>query len=298
MAISFPSNPTTNQTYTYGTQTWVFDGSSWVSSQTIATTGIIVSDTEPTGNFSAGASWLDSTNNSMSIYNGTAWVAGGIAANSVSTSSIQNSAVTSAKLAAGAAIPVQTGQSGKYLTTDGTTASWATINTAPADGSITTAKIANAVTLSNVTLSGNSTIANVTISNAAVFSNTATFNGLVTVTQSAETLATKTSATGVVAHDLSTATTFYHTTPSANFTANFTNVSTTDGRVIVAALVIVQGSTPYVPTAVQIDGTAQTVKWITSTAPTGTASKTDIVSFSFIRTGSAWNVLGQYSNYG
>ena len=85
---------------------------------------------------------------------------------------------------------------------------------------------------------------------------------------------------------------------AGNFTANFTNVSTTDSRVLVAALVIIQGSTPYVPTAVQIDGTAQTIKWMSSTSPSGTASKTDIVSFSFIRTGAAWSVLGQYSNYG
>lgn len=167
MAISFPSNPTTNQTYTYGTQTWVFDGSSWMSSQTIVATGIIVSDTEPTGNFSLGASWFDTTANALSVYNGTAWVSAGLATNSVSTASIQNGAVTSVKLAAGAAVPTQTGQTGKYLTTDGTTASWATVNslptqasqsgkylttdgtnaswatvsTTPADGSITAAKL-------------------------------------------------------------------------------------------------------------------------------------------------------------
>jgi hypothetical protein len=45
----------------------------------------------------------------------------------VETADIQDGAVTAAKLAPGAAVPSQSGQSGKYLTTDGTTASWATV---------------------------------------------------------------------------------------------------------------------------------------------------------------------------
>jgi len=46
----------------------------------------------------------------------------------VGTGNIADGAVTAAKLAAGAAVPSQSGQSGKYLTTDGTTASWATVD--------------------------------------------------------------------------------------------------------------------------------------------------------------------------
>lgn len=52
-----------------------------------------------------------------------------IADNSITTTDIQDGAVTASKLAAGAAVPSQTGQSGKYLTTDGTTASWGTVTT-------------------------------------------------------------------------------------------------------------------------------------------------------------------------
>ena len=123
------------------------------------------------------------------------------------------------------------------------------------------------------------------------------FNGSVTTKYSDELLQTKTSATGTVSHDLTLGTTFYHTTPSANFTANFTNVSTTNDRVVVAALVITQGATAYVPTAVQIDGASQTIKWAGGTAPTGNPSKTDIVSFSLLRTGSVWTVFGQSTDY-
>jgi hypothetical protein len=42
----------------------------------------------------------------------------------VETQDIQDGAVTAAKLAPGAAVPSQTGNSAKYLTTDGTTSSW------------------------------------------------------------------------------------------------------------------------------------------------------------------------------
>ena len=44
----------------------------------------------------------------------------------VTTATIRDGAVTAAKLAAGAAVPSQTGNSGKYLTTNGTTAAWQT----------------------------------------------------------------------------------------------------------------------------------------------------------------------------
>jgi hypothetical protein len=157
-------------------------------------------------------------------------------------------------------------------------------------GTATTAATVTTAAQPNITSHG--TLTGLAVSGNSVFS------GWTTLQQSSEVLTTKTGATGTVAHDMTTGATFYHTSPAANFTANFTNVSTTDNRAIVTALVIVQGSTPYVPTAVQIDGTAQTIKWLGSTAPTGTASKTDVVSFTLMRVSSAWSVYGQYSSYG
>lgn len=43
---------------------------------------------------------------------------------------IADASITAAKLAAGAAVPVQTGNSGKFLTTDGTNASWGAVDLA------------------------------------------------------------------------------------------------------------------------------------------------------------------------
>jgi hypothetical protein len=126
-----------------------------------------------------------------------------------------------------------------------------------------------------------------------------TVSGVSSYGLTADVLSTLTGATGTVVHDLSTNGVFYHTSVAANFTANFTNVPTTTNRVLMATLIITQGTTPYIANAVQIDGVAQTIKWIGSAAPTGTASKIDIISFSLIRTGSNWVVLGQASvNYG
>lgn len=47
--------------------------------------------------------------------------------NTVETNDIKDGAVTAAKLAPGAAVPSQSGNSGKILKTDGTTASWAAL---------------------------------------------------------------------------------------------------------------------------------------------------------------------------
>jgi len=101
-----------------------------------------------------------------------------------------------------------------------------------------------------------------------------------------------------VTHNLSLGATFYHTTASANFTANFTNVPTTAGRSVVVTLVIVQGATPYIPNVVQIEGTAQTIKWPGGIVPLGRANSTDVVSFALFRDSSSWiQVLGSYSTY-
>lgn len=126
----------------------------------------------------------------------------------------------------------------------------------------------------------------------------ATFTGLVTLQQTTEVLTTLTGATGVVAHDLDNGAVFYHSSLAANFTANFTNVPTTNNRTISIVLLLEQGGTAYIPTAVQIGGAAQTINWQGASTPSGNANQFDVVSFTLIRTGEAWTVIGSLTTYG
>jgi hypothetical protein len=130
--------------------------------------------------------------------------------------------------------------------------------------------------------------------------NNATLTGFTTIEETTEVVTGLSEATGTVVHNLSSSAVFYHTTPAANFTANFTNVPTTNNRTIVCTLIIAQGVSGRVPNAVQIDGAAQTITWLGSaSAPTGNANKVDIVSFTLVRVGSAWaQVLGSLTSFG
>jgi hypothetical protein len=124
-------------------------------------------------------------------------------------------------------------------------------------------------------------------------------NGITTVESITEIMDAKSAATGTVTHDFATSDVFYHTGISANFTANITNMPTTVGRISTVTLILAQGGTGYLPTAVQIDGTGQTIRWAGNTQPTPQANKTDVVVFTLIRTAAgAWVVLGQMSSYG
>ena len=93
---------------------------------------------------------------------------------------------------------------------------------------------------------------------------------------------------------------FYLNKPSGGVTANFTNVPTTDNRIITPTVILSQSSpTAYIVSTVQVDGASQTpINWANGTTPTGTAGKQDVFGFSLIRSGSAWKVLGQMSTYG
>lgn len=139
---------------------------------------------------------------------------------------------------------------------------------------------------------------NATIPGSLTVAGSMVFTGSTTIQLTSEMYSTKPGATGVVIHDLVTGGTFYHVNPAANFTINFTNVPTTDMRITVASLIISQGASAYVPTAVQIEGVSQTVKWLYGVAPTGNSSKTDIISYNLQRVGSSWIVYAQSAYYG
>ena len=106
-----------------------------------------------------------------------------------------------------------------------------------------------------------------------------------------------TSATGTVIHNCNTGHIFYHTSLSANFTANFTNLQLDSTYGTTVTLVLVQGATAYIPNAVQIDGAAQTINWQGGSEPTGTNNGVDVVTFSILNNSGTYTVLGQLVDF-
>jgi hypothetical protein len=168
------------------------------------------------------------------------------------------------------------------------------------------------LSLNSTTLANTGNITNTgTLSNTGNFSiNTSKFtvdattgdivtSGVTTLKVTSEIFEVKTGATGTVVHDFNTASIFHHSSMSANFTANFTNVPTTGPRTYVATLILEQGATARFPTVIQVNGVTQTVNWANGVIPTGTANKKEIVSFTFARFFSGTiTVLGNYISYG
>lgn len=115
---------------------------------------------------------------------------------------------------------------------------------------------------------------------------------------STETSTTLTGSTGIVAHNYLIGGIWIHTSIAANFTADFTNLPTAAGTIVNFTLILVQGATPYIPNAIRVDGSAQTIKWANNQVPTGRANAIDLVGFNFIRIAGAWQVIASLVSYG
>ena len=113
-----------------------------------------------------------------------------------------------------------------------------------------------------------------------------------------EAIAPITGAAGVVVHDFTSATTFYHTGISANFTANFTNVPTAANQSVIMVVMIKQGATGYKITAAQIEGVVVPIVWLGGAVPIANANKLDVYSFGLLMVDSVWIVTGQCASYG
>jgi len=91
---------------------------------------------------------------------------------------------------------------------------------------------------------------------------------------------------------------WYLTGNTTTVTVNFTNVPTTDNRVVSLTVILNQGATPRAVTSLQIAGATQTILWQGGTAPTPGTSKTDAFTFSLVRVSSSWSVLGAATSQG
>ena len=105
------------------------------------------------------------------------------------------------------------------------------------------------------------------------------------------------SATGTVTHDCSNGHIFYHTSPSADFTANFTNLNLGTTYATTTTLVMIQGATARIANAVQIGGSAQTINWQGGSEPTGTNNGIDVITFSILNNSGTYTVLGQLVDF-
>lgn len=153
-------------------------------------------------------------------------------------------------------------------TVSGTTAQFTTIS-------------GSTITGSNVTLAGGINIAGVSV-----------------VGKMSERITISSAGSGSVTFDTINDSIFYNNGPTANITANFTNMSTTSNRATSVTVILSQSATPRIISAVQINTTSSTINWANNVIPTGNANKHDIFGFSLIRSGSTWVTLGQMSTYG
>jgi hypothetical protein len=88
---------------------------------------------------------------------------------------------------------------------------------------------------------------------------------------------------------------------SNNFTANLQNLNLANGYVTTVSLILNQGTTPYIPTNVTVDGNSiSTFTWQGGSTPSGNANKKDVVAFNILRTGAgatAYTVLSQLISF-
>jgi hypothetical protein len=169
-------------------------------------------------------------------------------------------------------------------------------------GSLTLSGSANVLSgtfTGNGTLSGNPTFSgNPVFSGAPSFTGTPVFTGGVRVQEMIEDVVgvSHDSATpNVVTLDYATGNIFFLTnTPTQAITANITNAPTDDDRVFTINFIVTQGATGRIPSTVNINGSAVTLKWAGGVTPTPTSSsgKIDIFSFTVIRRAGTYTLLG------
>ena len=112
-----------------------------------------------------------------------------------------------------------------------------------------------------------------------------------------EKFATQAVTNGTISFDCTNGNIFKISGQTANFTANLTNLSLDSGYGTTVTFVITQGATAYIPNALQIAGAAQTINWQGNTTPTGTASRTDVVTLSILNSSGTYLVLGQLTGF-
>ena len=109
--------------------------------------------------------------------------------------------------------------------------------------------------------------------------------GILDVAEVRETVVSNSFSTNVMTANYNDGAIHYATVaPTGNFTISLTNVPTTTSKSITMSFLITQGSTGYIPTTLNLNGSSQTIRWVGGSAPTPTSSagKIDIFNFTLI----------------
>jgi cytoskeletal protein CcmA (bactofilin family) len=157
------------------------------------------------------------------------------------------------------------------------------------------------------------TYANLQINNSTVggtldVTGTATFNGNVTILgtlrmqELTEDVVDVALSTNVASLDYTLGSVFWITsTPSGAMTWSVTNAPTTDGRTFTITGFVTQGGTGYIPSTLNVNGSAVTIRWLGAVAPTptSTSGRIDIFNFTLVRRGGSYIALGNATpNFG
>ena len=142
-------------------------------------------------------------------------------------------------------------------------------------------------------------LGNVTNESKATMFSSPIFTGTVTISQSVETFTSPSISANAVTLNFNLGAIFALGSNAANITANFTNIPGTAGQTISTTLIITQGGTAYIPSAVTINGGGSvTPKWQGGSAPSGVTNRVNIVSFTFVCTATnTWTVIGSLTDY-
>ena len=162
-----------------------------------------------------------------------------------------------------------------------------TVNFAEAGLEFASAQVLNATVGGTLDVTGNST-----------FTGDVTIAGNLKVQEMSEDVIDVALASNVAALNYNLGNIFWITsTPSAAMTWSITNAPTTNGRTFSITGFVTQGATGYIPSTLNVNGSAATIKWFggTSPTPTSTSGKIDIFNFTLIRRGDAWTALGNAS---
>jgi hypothetical protein len=127
---------------------------------------------------------------------------------------------------------------------------------------------------------------------------------------------TTVSGNGIQTYDCEYGFNFIHSAAAANWTVNLTKTKTPadnhgnmannvggvwgSGYSVQVKILVTQGATPYMPTALQVEGTALTIDWEGGSAPSGTSNGKDLVTFNIYHgaTLGASTVLGSSRSFG